>query len=156
MRLWMALTLLAFCSSVPALQSPTKERIYLELGKTRVTENGETVIEVDAKCGPGEVIAFHLPEKGWFVVSSVKPSGGYGLRKIGKLADNRITFEVHDRRYEITSDKPMSPQTTSLDVWVINITSSTGTKADADSKLIICATDFKSWLKTTLFRDEKK
>jgi hypothetical protein len=156
MRLWMVLILLAFCSSVPALQSPTKERIYLELGNARVTENGETVIEVDAKCGPGEIVAFHLPEKGWFVVSSVKPSGGYGLRKIGKLAGNRITFEVHDRRYEIISDKPMSPQTTSLDLWVINITGSTGTKADADSKLLICATDFKSWLKTTLFRDEKK
>jgi hypothetical protein len=155
MRLWMALTLLAFSYSVPALQSPTKERIYLELGKTSVTENGETVIEVDAKCGPGEVLAFHLPEKGWFVVSSVKPSGA-GFRKTGKLAGNRITFEVHDRRYEIISDKPMSPQTTSLELWVINITSSTGTKADADSKLIICATDFKSWLKTTLFRDEKK
>ena len=155
MRFWMALTLLAFSSSVPALQSPTKERIYLELGDTRVTENGETVIEVDGKCGGGQVVAFHLPEKGWFVVSSVKPSG-HSLRKIGKLDGNRITFEVHDRTYEITSDQPISPQTTSLDLWVINITGSTGTKADADSKLIICATDFKSWLKTTLFRDEKK
>jgi hypothetical protein len=151
----MALTLLAFSSSVPALQSPTKERIYLELGDTRVTENGEPVIEGGGKCGPGEVIAFHLPEKGWFVVSSVKPSGGYGLRKIGKLAGNRITFDVGDRRYEIISDKPISPQTTSLDVWVINITSWTP-KADADSKSIICATDFKHWLKTTLFKDEKK
>src|SRR5918997_1055764 len=112
MRFWMVLTLLAFSYSVPALHSPTKERIYLELGKTRVTENGETVIEVDAKCGPGEVIAFHLPEKGWFVVSSMKPSGGYGLRKIGKLDGNMITFEVHDRTYEITSDQPISPQTT--------------------------------------------
>jgi len=155
MRFWMALTLLAFSSSVPALQSPTKERIYLELGDTRVTENGEPVIEGGGKCGPGEVVAFHLPEKGWFVVSSVKPSGGYGLRKIGKLAGNRITFEVHDRRYEIISDQPMSPQTTSLDVWVINITSWTG-KADADSKSISCATDFKHWLKTTLFRDKEK
>lgn len=155
MRFWMVLTLLAFSSSVPALQSPTKERIYLELGDTRVTENGETVIEVGGKCGPGEIVAFHLPEKGWFVVSSVKPSGGYGLRKIGKLEGNKITFEVGDRRYEIISDKPISPQTTSLDLWVINITSSTG-KAAADSKLISCATDFKYWLKTTLFKDEKK
>ena len=155
MRFWMVLTLLAFSSSVPALQSLNKERIYLELGKTRVTENGELVIEVDGKCGAGEVLAFHLPEKGWFVVSSVKPSGGYGLRKIGKLAGNRITFEVHDRRYEITSDEPISPQTTSLDLWVINISSPIN-KADADSKSISCATDFKHWLKTTLFRDEKK
>ena len=155
MRFWMALTLLAFSSSVPALQSPTKERIHLELGDTRVTENGETVIEVGGKCGPGEVLAFHLPEKGWFVVSSVKPSGGYGLRKIGKLDGNRITFEVNDRTYEITSDQPISPQTTSLDLWVINITSWTP-KADAGSKSISCATDFKHWLKTTLFKDEKK
>ena len=154
MRFWMALTLLAFSSSVPALQSPTKERIYLELGKTRVTENGEPVIEVDGKCGAGEVLAFHLPEKGWFVVSVKKPSGA-GFHKIGKLDGNRITFEVHDRRYEITSDQPVSPQTTSLDLWVINITSSTG-KADADSKSISCATDFKHWHNTTLFRDEKK
>jgi hypothetical protein len=155
MRFLMALTLLAFSSSVPALQSPTKERIYLEVGNTKVTENGETVIEVDAKCEPGAVVAFHLPEKGWFVVSAVKPSGGYGLRKIGKLDGNKITFIVHDRRYEIISDKPLSPQTTSLDLWVINITSSTG-KADADGKPISCATDFKQWLKTTLFRDKEK
>jgi hypothetical protein len=53
MRFWMALTLLAFSSPVPALQSPTKERIYLELGDTRVTENGEPVIEAGGKCGPG-------------------------------------------------------------------------------------------------------
>jgi hypothetical protein len=155
MRFWMALTLLAFSCSVPALQSPTKERIYLELGNTRVTEDGETVIEGGGKCGPGEVLAFHLPEKGWFVVSSVKPSAGYGFRKIGKLAGNRITFDVGDRRYEITSDQPISPQTTSLDLWVINITSPVN-KADADSKSISCAADFKYWLKTTLFRDEKK
>jgi hypothetical protein len=151
MRFWMALTLLAFASPVPALQSPTKERIHLELGKTRVTEDGETVIEVDGKCGAGEVVAFHLPGKGWFVVSVKKPSGA-GFRKTGKLDGNRITFEVHDRRYEIISDQPISPQTTSLDLWVINITSSTG-KAYSD-KSISCATDFKSWLKTTLFRDE--
>lgn len=155
MRFWMALTLLAFSYSIPALQSPTKERVYLELGNTRVTENGETVSEGGGKCGPGEVLAFHLPEKGWFVVSSVKPSGGYGLRKIGKLAGDRITFEIHDRRYEITSDKPISPQTTSLELWVINITSWTP-KTDADSKSISCATDFKQWLKTTLFKEEKK
>ena len=154
MRFWMALTLLAFSSSVPALQSPTKERIHLELGKTRVTENGETVLEVDGKCGGGAVVSFHLPGKGWFVVSSVKPSGGYGLRKIGKLDGNRITFEVNDRTYEISSDQPISPQTTSLDLWVINITGSTG-KVYAD-KSISCAADFKSWLKTTLFKDEKK
>ena len=155
MRFWMALTLLAFSSPVPALQSPTKERIYLELGKTSVTENGETVIEVDGKCGAGHVLAFHLPGKGWFVVSSVKPSGGYGLRKIGKLAGNRITFEVGDRKYEITSDQPISPQTTSLDLWVINIAGPIH-KADADRKSISCATDFKHWLKTTLFREEEK
>jgi hypothetical protein len=151
----MVLTLLAFSSSVPGLQSPTKEKSYLELGDTRVTENGETVIETGGKCGGGQVVAFLLLEKGWFVVSSVKPSGGYGLRKIGKLDGNRITFEVHDRRYEIISDKPISPQTTSLDLWVINITSPVN-KADADSKSISCAADFKYWLKTTLFRDEKK
>lgn len=155
MRFWMALTLLALSSSVPALQSPTKERIYLELGNTRVTENGETVIEAGGKCGGGEVLAFHLPEKGWFVVSVKKPSGA-GFRKIGKLAGDRITFEVHDRRYEIISDQPISPQTTSLDLWVINITGWTGGKADDDSKSIICAADFKKWLKTTIFRDEKK
>lgn len=154
MRFWMALTLLAFASPVPALQSPTKGKIHLELGETRVTEDGETVIETGGKCGPGGVVAFHLPGKGWFVVSSVKPSGGYGLRKIGKLDGNRITFEVHDRRYEIISDQPLSPQTTSLDLWVINITGSTG-KAYAD-KSIGCAADFKQWLKTTLFQDEKK
>jgi hypothetical protein len=121
-----------------------------------VTENGETVIEVDGKCGVGQVLAFHLPEKGWFVVSSVKPSGGYGLRKIGKLAGNRITFEVHNRRYEITSNQPISPQATSLDLWVINITSWAGGKAEADSKSISCATDFKQWLKTTLFREMRR
>ena len=155
MRFRVVLILLAFSSSVPALQSPTKERTYLELGDTRVTENGEPVIETGGKCGAGQVLAFHLPEKGWFVVSSVKPSGGYGLRKIGKLDGNRVTFEVNDRRYEIISDKPISPQTNSLDLWVINITSLTP-KADAGSKSISCATDFKHWLKTTLFQDEKK
>jgi hypothetical protein len=153
MRFWMALTLLAFSSSVPALQSPTKGKIHLELGDTKVTENGETVIEAGGKCGGGEVVAFHLPGKGWFVVSVKKPSGA-GFRKTGKLDGNRITFEVHDRRYEIISDQPISPQTTSLDLWVINITSSTG-KAYAD-KSINCAADFKKWLKTTLFGDEEK
>ena len=154
MRFWVALTLLSFAPSVPALQSPAKGKIHLELGNTRVTEDGETVIEAGGKCGPGGVVAFHLPGKGWFVVSVKKPSGA-GFRKTGKLDGNRITFEVHDRRYEIISDQPLSPQTTSLDLWVINITSSTG-KTDPDSKSISCADDFKHWLKTTLFKDKEK
>ena len=153
MRFWVALTLLAFSPAVPAPQSPAKGKIHLELGDTTVTENGETVIEADGKCGAGEVVSFHLPGKGWFVVSVKKPSGA-GFRKTGKLDGNRITFEAHDRRYEITSDRPISPQATSLDLWVINITGSTG-KAYTD-KSISCAADFKQWLKTTLFRDEGK
>jgi hypothetical protein len=64
MKLWVALVLLALSSSVAGLQSAPKEKVYLELGNTKITENGKSVIEVGGKCGGGQVLAFHLPQKG--------------------------------------------------------------------------------------------
>ncbi len=115
MKFWIVLTLLTLSASVVALQSASKERIYLELGDTKITENSEPVIEVSGKCGGGEVLAFHLPKKGWFV-ASVEPFAGYDFQKIGKLDVNRITFKVDDHRYEIISDQPISRQTSSLEL----------------------------------------
>lgn len=149
MKFWIALTLLALSSSAAALQSLPRKRIYLELGNVKVTENGESVIEVGGKCGAGQVLAFHLPRKGWFV-ASVEPFAGYDFQKIGKLDGNRITFKVDNRRYEIISDQPISSGARSLDLWVVRITPPAD-KADAGSRVISCSTDFKYWLETTLF-----
>ncbi|MDQ3666285.1 MAG: hypothetical protein M3410_06750 [Acidobacteriota bacterium] len=154
MKFSVVLTLLTLFSSVAAFQSASKERIYLELGDTIITENGESVIEVGGKCGSGQVLAFHLPKKGWFV-ASVEPFAGHDFQKIGKLDGNRITFKVDDRRYEIISDQPISRQTSSLELWVVRVTPPAD-KADAESKLISCATDFKYWLEKTLLRNEKE
>ncbi len=154
MKLWIGLTLLTLLSSVAAFQSASKEKIYLELGDTKITENGKPFIEVGGKCGGGQVLAFHLPRKGWFV-ASVEPFAGYDFQKIGKLDSNRITFKVDDRRYEIVSDRPISSGARSLDLWVVRITPP-GNKADAESKLISCSTDFEYWLETALLRDERK
>ncbi len=153
MKIWIVLLLLTFFSSVAA-QSDSKERIYLQLGDTIITENGESVIEVGGKCGAGQVLGFHLPKKGWFVIST-EPFAGYDFQKIGKLESNKITFKVDDRKYVITSSQPISPQISSLDLWIARITPPAD-KANAESKLISCASDFKYWLETTLLRNEKK
>ena len=154
MKFWIALTLLTLSSSVAALQSLPQKRIYLELSNTKVTENGKSVIEVGGKCGAGQVLAFHLPKTGWFV-ASVEPYAGYDFQKIGKLDGNRITFKVDGRKYEIISDQPINSGSRSLDLWVVRITPPAD-KADAESRVISCSTDFKYWLGTTLLRDEKK
>lgn len=144
---WLSIALLAMSLFVP-VQSGSK--VHLELGDTRITENGERVLEIGGKCGGGSVLAFHLPQKGWFVVS-VEPSPGYDFQKIGKLDGNKITFSVNNRRYEIISDHPMSSTETKLDLWVVQI-APPADKADPESKSMSCATDFQYWLKT-LSRD---
>ncbi|HEY0006481.1 MAG TPA: hypothetical protein VGB17_16990 [Pyrinomonadaceae bacterium] len=154
MKFLMVLTLLTLSSVVAVPQSAPKERIYLKLGNTKVTENGKLVIEVGGKCGSGQVVAFHLPQTGWFV-ASVEPFAGYDFRKIGKLDGHKIAFRMDDRRYEIISDQPISSQARSLDLWVVRITPPAD-NAHAESKVIGCATDFKYWLKTTLLVNEKK
>ena len=154
MKIWIVLTLIMLFSSMVIAQSVSKERIYLQLGNTIITENGKPVIEVGGKCGAGEVLGFHIPKKGWFV-ASVEPFADYNFQKIGKLEGNRITFKVDDRKYEIISNQPISPQISSLDLWVVKITPPAD-KSDANSRLISCATDFKYWLETTLQRNEKK
>jgi hypothetical protein len=155
MKFWIVLTLLMLFSSPAAAQSDSKKRIHLELmGNTKITENGKSVIELGVTCGGGQVLAFHLPKKGWFVAST-EPSAGYDFQKIGKLDENQITFKVDNRKYVITSDQPISQQTTSLALWIVRITPPAD-KADAESKLISCATNFKYWLETTLLRIEKK
>ncbi len=154
MKIWIVLTLLMLFSSMVAAQSASREKIYLELGNTIITENGKSVIEVGGKCGAGQILGFHLPKKGWFI-ASVEPFTGYDFQKIGELHGDRINFKVDDRKYEIISNQPISPQTSSLDLWIVKITPPAD-KADADSKLISCATDFKYWLETTLQRNEKK
>ena len=146
--------LIMLFSSAVVAQSASKKRIYLQLGNTIITENGQSIIEVGGKCGAGEVLGFHIPKKGWFV-TSVEPFADYDFQKIGKLDGNKITFKIDDRKYEIISNQPISPQTFSFELWVVKITPPAD-KADANSKLISCATDFKYWLETTLQRNEKK
>jgi len=154
MKIWIVLMLIMLFSSAVVAQSASKKRIYLQLGNTIITENGQSIIEVGGKCGAGEVLGFHIPKKGWFVIS-VEPFADYDFQKIGKLDGNKITFKIDDRKYEIISNQPISQQTSSLELWVVKITPPAD-KADANSKLISCATDFKYWLETTLQRNEKK
>ena len=152
MKLWFALTLLTLSVSTAAFQSSPQKRIYLELGNTKVTENGESVIEIGGKCGAGGVLAFHLPKRGWFV-ASVEPFAEYDFQKIGKLKGNKIVFRMDNRKYEIISDQPISSQARSLDLWVVRI-APPADKAHSEGKVISCATDFKYWLETTLLSNE--
>ena len=135
-------------------QSISTQDVNLQLVNTRITENGESLFEVGGKCGGGKVLAFHLPQKGWFVCSS-EPYAGYDFQKIGKLNGNRINFSIDNREYEIISDQLINSGSHLLDLWVVRITPPAD-KADADDKLISCASDFKYWLETTLFRKEKR
>ena len=43
MKIWIVLTLIILFSSAVVAQSASKERIYLQLGNTIITENGESV-----------------------------------------------------------------------------------------------------------------
>jgi hypothetical protein len=154
MKISIVFGLVTLLSSIVVAQSVSKERIHLQLGDTIITENGKSVIESRGKCGAGEVLAFHLPEKGWFV-ASVEPSADYDFQKIGKLNGNRIAFELDDNRYEITSSHSISQIATSLDLWIARIAPPTD-KPYSQSTSISCASDFKYWVKTTLLRNEKK
>lgn len=150
MKTYLVLVLLTLFSSAGALQST--EKIRLDLANTIITENGKTVIEIGGKCAGGQVVAFHLPQKGWYV-ASVEPFEGYDFQKIGKLDGNKISFQYDNRSYEIVSDQPLSKQAQTLDLWVVRI----GPPADKTAdKRISCATDFKYWLETTVLKDEKK
>jgi hypothetical protein len=152
MKSFLILVLLTLFTSAGAFQSPSAEKIRLDLSNTIVTENGKAVIEVGGKCGGGQVLAFHLPPKGWYVVS-VEPFEGYDFQKIGKLNGNKISFQYDNSNFEIVSDQPFSRQAETLDLWVVRI----GPPADkTQDKRTSCATDFKYWLETTLLKDEKK
>ncbi|HWT00885.1 MAG TPA: hypothetical protein VN256_11620 [Pyrinomonadaceae bacterium] len=154
MKFWLALMLLTLSASAAAFQSLPQKRVYLELGNTKVTENGESVMEVGGKCGAGQVLAFHLPEKGWFV-ASVEPFAGYDFQKIGKLKGNKIVFRLDNRKYEIISDQPISSQARSLDLWVVRI-APPADKAHTEGKAISCSTDFKYWLETVLQSNKRQ
>lgn len=154
MKSYLFVALLTLFSSASALQSASPERIHLELGNTVITENGKAVIEVGGKCSGGHVLAFHLPQKGWYV-ASVEPFPGYDFQKIGKLHGNKISFQYDNRSYEIISDQPISGQVTSLDLWVVRI-SPPADKAHAENKTISCSTDFQYWLETVLLKEEKR
>lgn len=152
MKSYLILALLTLFSA-GALQSTSSEKVRLELGNMIVTENGKTVLEVGGKCGGG-VLAFHLPQKGWYV-TSVDSFEGYDFQKIGKLNGKKISFQYDNSNFEIVSDKPISNQAETLDLWVVRI-GPPADKAQAADKLMSCATDFKYWLETTLLKDEKK
>src|SRR5215813_12920569 len=148
---YVSLVLVLVTLFVPAFQSGSNP--HLELGDTIITEDDSRVVEIGGKCGAGRLLAFHLPQKGWFVVSS-EPYPGYDFQKIASLDGNTITFSLNNRRYQITSDHPISPTEQKLDLWVVQITPPAD-KADAQSKLISCSTDFPFWLKSTLLRAVK-
>jgi hypothetical protein len=144
-----SVALLAVIWFFPAIQSGSN--IHLELGNTTITEDGSRVIEIGGKCGGGGLLAFHLPQKGWFVVST-EPFPGYDFQRTAKLDGTRVTFNINNKRYEITSDHSISSTEQKLDLWVVQITPPTD-KADAQSKVISCSTDFQYWLKSTLLRN---
>jgi hypothetical protein len=154
MKFWCILVTLLIPLPFTTFQSTSTEKVNLQLGNTRITENGETLIEIGGKCGGGKVLAFHLPEKGWFVCST-EPYAGYDFQRIAKLNGNRISFSLDNREYEIISDDAISSERQMLDLWVVRITPPAD-KADATSKGIACSSDFKYWLETTLLREEKR
>ena len=154
MKFWFILVTLLIPLPFTTFQSTSTEKVNLQLGNTRITENGETLIEIGGKCGGGKVLAFHLPEKGWFVCST-EPYVGYDFQRIAKLSGSRISFSVDNREYEIISDNAISSERQMLDLWVVRITPPAD-KADATGKAISCSTDFKYWLETSLLREEKR
>jgi hypothetical protein len=154
MKSWFILIALLTPLPFTTFQSTSTEKVNLQLANTRITENGETLIEVGGKCGGGKVLAFHLPQKGWFVCS-VETYAGYDFQRIAKLNGNRIGFSIDNREYEIISDEVINSGSQALDLYVVRITPPAD-KADAASKIISCSTDFKYWLETTLLREEKK
>ncbi|HEV8429369.1 MAG TPA: hypothetical protein VGQ41_15825 [Pyrinomonadaceae bacterium] len=149
--IWVSMALLAVTSFFPVIQSGST--IRLELGDTTITEDGSRVIQFGGRCGSGGLLAFHLPQKGWFVVST-EPFPGYDFQRIAKLDGNKIRFSLNSKQYEITSDHPISSTEQKLDLWVVQITPPAD-KADAQSKSISCASDLQIWLKTRLLRDIK-
>jgi hypothetical protein len=152
MKFWFISVSLLMALPFTTSQSSSTQEVNLQLGNTRITENNESLIEVGGKCGGGKVLAFHLPQKGWFVCSA-EPYAGYDFQRIAKLNGNRITFNIDNRGYEIISDQAINSGSQMLDLWVVRITPPAD-KADANSKMISCSSDFKYWLETTLLRKE--
>ena len=147
-----SLILFALILLVSPLQSDSNAHLQLE--KTTITVDGSRVIEIGGKCGDGNLLAFHLPQKGWFVFSS-EPFRGYDFQKVAKLDGNKITFSTSSgNTYEITSDHPISATKEKLDLWVLQITPPDD-KADAERTVISCASDFPYWHKNVLLREEK-
>jgi hypothetical protein len=137
-----------------AFQSNSTENVNFRLVNTKVTENGKPLIEIGGECGGGKMLAFHLPEKGWFVTSA-EPYAGYDFRRIARLNGNRISFSIDDRKYEIISDEAINSGSQMLDLWVVRITPPAD-KANSNDKLISCSSTFKYWLETTVLKTEKK
>ncbi len=146
--------ILLLASALIPVQSGTTPQINLQLGNTIITQDGQSLIEIGGECGGGKVLAFHLPQKGWFVCST-EPYVGYDFQKIGKLNGNRISFNLDNVEYQITSDRPINSGSQMLDLWIVRITPPAD-KADANNKLISCSSDFKYWLESVLLREEKK
>ncbi len=146
-----AILLVALTYSSP--QSNSTKDVYLQLVNPQITENGELIYE-GGECGGGNLLAFHLPIKGWFVLST-EPQPEYDFQKIGKLSGNRISFSLDNRAYEIVSQEAIDPEKQQEELWVVRI-APPADHADKDGKLISCATSFKYWLAATLHRNEKQ
>ena len=153
MKFWFILVTLLTPLPFTTFQSTSTEKVTLQLAGTSIKENGEKMIKIGGKCGGGKVIAFHLPENGWFVFST-EPYAGYDFQRIAKLNGNRISFSLDDSNYEVISDDAISSERQTLDLWVVRIPPPAD-KADAIGKATACFSDFK-YFETKLLREEKR
>ncbi len=69
----------------------------------------------------GALIWFYVPDKGRFIFS-LTPREGYDFEKIGRIEDNKISFNLGDDVYEWVSSEPIVGSGGNWNLWVLRDT----------------------------------
>lgn len=106
--------------SVP-LRDFTLGNVELAMRDYKLTLNGEVVGGQKPTRGfTGALLWFYVPERGRFIVS-LMPHEGYDFQKVGRIENNKISFQLGGDLYEWTSSAPVVGRSGgNWNLWVLH------------------------------------
>lgn len=107
--------------SVP-LRDFTLGNVELAMRDHKLTINGELVGggQKPARGCAGALVWFYVPNRGRFIVS-LMPHEGYDFQKVGRIENNKISFQLGGDVYEWTSSAPVVGRSGgNWNLWVLH------------------------------------
>jgi hypothetical protein len=93
--------------------------VELAIKEYQLSIDEQPVVTSGRRSCTGAVVWFYLPGRGRFIFSLV-PHEGYDFRKVGVIADNKISFTWKGVKYEWVSQEPIVGSGGVWNLWVLN------------------------------------